>query len=153
MKRYFYPIIFMVVSTACGTNTSERTDTTDTLNQTLDQFNSAFHTCDIETLNRLTTDSYLHINGSSDPITKKEWINYLHKRKKQVENGELQISRYDFQDKKIQVYGQSAWVTGLVLVDGSLNHVPFSRKIRVSNVWVRENGQWKRAGFHDASMP
>lgn len=46
----------------------------------IDKFNRAFKECDIEQLETLITDDYLHTNGNSKSIGKDAWIGYLEKR-------------------------------------------------------------------------
>lgn len=149
--KNLYAIVFIMWLTSCTVNVSSEAET-DLLNQTIEEFNLAFEKVDIEKLNQLTTDQYMHINGNNPAISKDAWMAYLVKRKGQLERGELVIYQYQFNEKKLVVYDRSAFVTGIIEVDGSLRNEKFSRKIRVSHFWIKENNQWKRAGFHDVRI-
>jgi len=150
MKIYTY-LVYLVVFISCHVETSTESDSK-LLSQTIDEFNEAFEKVDINKLNQLTTDQYTHVNGSSPAISKEAWMTYLKKRKKQLDNGALEITKYQFKNKQLMLYDQSAYVTGVIELDGVLNGEVFSRRIRVSHSWVKEEGQWKRAGFHDVKI-
>ncbi|MEO9803236.1 MAG: nuclear transport factor 2 family protein [Reichenbachiella sp.] len=151
MKTTIYHLALLLVGVACTVEVSTESDSSQ-LNQTIDEFNKAFEMCDIQTLDRLTTEPYVHSNGNNPAITKKEWMAYLKKRKAQLDGGQLKVTKYALSEKKVTLHDQSAIVTGLIEMAGMLDSLSFSRKIRVSNFWIKENNQWKRAGFHDTRM-
>lgn len=151
MKITSHLVILSLFVVSCTVEVSTESDASQ-LNQTIDEFNLAFEKCDIKTLDRLTTDQYVHSNGNNAAITKPAWMAYLKKRKAQLDNRQLEVTRYILSEKEVNLYDQSAIVTGLIEMDGMLDTISFSRKIRVSNFWIKENGQWKRAGFHDTRV-
>lgn len=150
MKKYTF-LIYLFSLLSCTVDVSVESDTK-LLNQAIDDFNLAFEKVNISKLNQMTTDQYAHVSGSNPVITKEAWMAYLKKRKSQLENGALEISKYQFKDKELILYDQSAYVTGVIEMDGILDGTEFSRRIRVSNFWVKEDEQWKRAGFHDVRI-
>ena len=149
MKQAYFLIIFSVFI-SCQSQTKTRHE--ESLNRAIDQFNEAFKTVDLATLNQMTTEQYSHTNGSSAPVNKSNWFNYLKKRKKQIDSGELQILQYDFKEIQYRIYENSAFVTGVIEIAGSMDTIEFKRRIRVSHFWINENDQWKRAGFHDSRI-
>jgi len=66
---------------------------------------------------------------------------------------ELVISDYSVDDVEVKIYGATAVATGVVESSGSRIGVPFTLRIRFTNVWVRQGGTWFRAAFHDSPMP
>lgn len=151
MNKTLFPILTFLIALSCTVKVTTETEL-ESLNQTIDEFNSAFETCDITSLDRLTTDDYTHTNSASAAINKSSWMAYLKKRKAQLSSGQLEVTKYLFEERQVSLYDNSAWVTGVVLMDGVMDSTAFSRKIRVSHFWVKEDGQWKRAGFHDTRM-
>ena len=47
----------------------------------IEAFHKAFSTDDTQTLETMITDQCIHLNGNSKSIGKKEWLDYLKKRK------------------------------------------------------------------------
>lgn len=45
-----------------------------------------------------------------------------------------------------------AIVTGIVKSDGTRDGVNFKSTLRFTNVWVYENGNLRRASFHDSAI-
>ena len=122
------------------------------LEQTLQVFNNAFEMADVEILNSMTSDNYTHTNGGWKSFGKEDWLGYMKKRKIRIENGELQIASYEMKELSIQMHGLSAFITGKIVMEGIENRESFNKEIRVSNFWVFENEEWKRAGFHDTRI-
>lgn len=151
MKNKLLSLLILCLATSCTMEVSVESDLEE-LNRTIDEFNKAFETCDISKLDQLTTTDYTHTNSASAAIDKQAWMAYLNKRKDQLASGQLKISKYLFEDRQMSMYEKSAWVTGVVSIDGIMDSTSFSRKIRVSNFWVKDDKQWKRAGFHDTRI-
>jgi len=122
------------------------------LEETIDAFNQAFAVCEVQKLQQLITDNYKHTNGNNPAISRKQWLNYLNRRKAQIESGQLVVNRYELSEREIEFIGNTALLTGKVTVEGVRDSVSFSREIRISNFWVLQEGQWKRAGFHDTRI-
>ena len=79
-------------------------------------------------------------------------MNYLQKRKGQLKSGQLQIEKYQLSERRLDIHNKSAVLSGVIETKGVLNGTGFVRKIRVTNFWIKEDGQWKRAGFHDSRI-
>lgn len=121
-----------------------------TLGETISTFNQAFLEVDRPMLDSMTTENYLHSNGSHSPISKEIWLFFLDQRKKQLADSSLQIETYRMDELEIQFHDDAAWVSGLVHTQGMRDSVMFDDEIRVSHLWVWENDSWKRAAFQDA---
>lgn len=152
MKTKMLLLVLFVLNISCSVEVSTKSNSKQ-LNQVINEFNLAFEQVDIATLDKLTTENYIHLNGSNQAITKKEWMIYLKKRKSQLNNGRLHVTKYLFSERQLIHYEKSAFVTGVIVMNGILDGAEFSRKIRVSHFWVKENSQWRRAGFHDVRIP
>lgn len=119
---------------------------------TLEKFNNAFARGNLEVLDALTTENYLHTNSNSKAITKDEWFNYLRKRNQQLKSGAIRILDYEFTEQQIEFHGTTAIVTGKVNVISKDSLGAQESQYRVTNIWVYEDGLWKRAGFHDGKI-
>ena len=149
MKRTLF---LLVIATVISCTQKREVPSQEDLESALTSFNEAFEKADVETLDQLTTKNYVHTNGSWKAFGKREWLEYMTKRKVRIDNGELKLSIYRMEDLAIEMHKTSAFITGKIVIDGVENGEPFHREIRVSNFWVNEGGQWKRAGFHDTRI-
>lgn len=120
--------------------------------KTIQEFNKAFQNGNVNVLGSMITENYLHTNGSSKSITKKDWLNYLRKREKEIESGTLEVISYEMDEVKIEFYDNAAIVTGRVRVSNKRNEEVQKNEYRITNIWVNKSGNWKRAGFHDGKI-
>ena len=151
MKGLFILLIFVLLA-GCNPAESNRRQDLEDLTQSLISFNNAFREGNLQVLDSLTTADYQHTNGNSKAFGKESWFNYLENRSNQLAQGALEISEYELIETDITLHGTSGIVTGLIITAGKLEGEPFVRQIRVSNVWVKEEGIWKRAAFHDTPL-
>lgn len=122
------------------------------LEVTIEKFNNAFKNGDTAILETMITDNYRHSNGTSQAIDKKTWINYLKKRERQLRTGEFEIIEYKMDQIDMQLFDNSALVTGRVIVKSRKNDSITNNAYRVTHLWILEEGSWKRAGFHDGKI-
>ncbi|PKV52843.1 uncharacterized protein DUF4440 [Aquimarina sp. MAR_2010_214] len=120
--------------------------------KTIDKFNKAFQTGNIAVLESMITENYLHTNGNSKSIGKKEWFSYLSKRENEIKSGDLEVIEYKMDEMEIELYKNMAIVTGKVIVSNKKNGEIRKNEYRITNVWVNDTGNWKRAGFHDGKI-
>ncbi len=118
----------------------------------INEFNMAFKACDIELLKSMISNNYQHTNGTSKSISKDAWFEYLNKRKLKIESGELIVSSYEMNEVEMQVYDNMAIVTGKISVSSIRSGEEQENVYRITNVWIKEDGIWKRAGFHDGEI-
>ncbi len=142
----------LVLILSCSEKKPEKAEQESTLKSSIENFNQAFATADIEKLEGLITEDYQHTNGTSQAIGRSSWLSYLGKRKKALESGELVVHSYDMDELQIQQLGGSAIATAKVTVSQTRDSVKEERAYRVTTVWVLEDGTWKRAGFHDGAI-
>lgn len=142
--------LLLMVSLGCEHKTENGTE--EELLVTLDKFNTAFAEGDLDFLDRHTTSDYRHTNNSNKAIGKAAWFEYLTSRKEDLKNGVLKLERYEMSEIEVQLYKNAALITGLVHTKGNHYSETFDRQLRVSHLWVFQEGSWKRAGFHDTPM-
>ena len=150
---YIVIIIFMFSSCKNSDLTNKSIETSrDELLATITQFNTAFQKGDVATLKTMITDNYIHTNGSSQPIKKEDWLGYLSKRQKQIATGNIEVLAYKMDEVQIELFGSTAIVSAKITTTNKENNEVTTKEYRVTNVWVLQNGNWKRAGFHDGKI-
>lgn len=120
--------------------------------QAIEQFNEAFRDADVVSLSSLITENYVHTNSTSKAIGKADWLNYMSQREAAIASGSLTVIDYKMNEVDIQYYGKTALVTGKVVVSTKEKEELRTNEYRITNVWVNQNGKWKRAGFHDGKI-
>ena len=122
------------------------------LEASLEEFDQAFMSADTKKLERLIMPGYLHTNGSSQPIGKEDWLNYMASRKTALENGTLKIFEYRITDRRITYLDNTAVVNSRVYSDQAMNGRRRKAAFQVTQVWKDEQGVWKRVAFHDGRI-
>lgn len=151
----FVSSIFLLLLISCSDNSSQsEKDNTkkEQLLETVETFNKAFNEGNIEVLIPMITKNYVHTNSNSKSIGKEDWLAYLAKRKKQIESGELVIKNYKMDEIEVEMHDDMAIVTGKISFLSISGGMEKQNAYRVTNVWVLEDGRWKRAGFHDTRI-
>lgn len=120
--------------------------------KSIEKFNKAFQNGNVAVLESMITENYLHTNGNSKSIGKKDWLDYLSKRENEIKSGNLEVIDYKLDETEIEFYRNTAIVTGKVVVLNKENGRIQKSEYRITNIWVNENGIWKRAGFHDGKI-
>ncbi|MEQ9592734.1 MAG: nuclear transport factor 2 family protein [Cyclobacteriaceae bacterium] len=144
--------IAMILFTQCASREKVTPDL-DSLSNTIREFNQAFAKYDVDLLNDLTTENYLHTNGNSKPIEKEDWLSYLRKRRNKMEEGLLVITRYELSDTVLRVHSSTGViVSGRMDIEGVEDQMPFFTSLRVTNFWVHGDTGWQRAAFHDTKI-
>ncbi|WP_303317883.1 nuclear transport factor 2 family protein [Flavivirga abyssicola] len=119
----------------------------------VEAFNTAFKVCNIAKLESMLTENYRHTNGISKPIDKRAWVNYLRTRKAQIEKGELVVNTYEMKDTEVELYNNhTAILTAKIVVSSKKQGEIQNNEYRVTNIWIKDDGIWKRAGFHDGKI-
>ncbi|MCP4460685.1 MAG: nuclear transport factor 2 family protein [Cytophagales bacterium] len=118
----------------------------------INEFNLAFKSCDIELLKSMISENYQHTNGNSKSITKEAWFDYLEKRKLNIESSELTMTSYEMTEVEMEVYDDMAIITGKISTSSVKLGEEQENEYRITNVWIKEAGSWKRAGFHDGKI-
>lgn len=99
----------------------------------------AFLQGDTEALNLLWADGYV-VNSPLDRVHHKDQVLEL------LEAGKIRHSAYECEIEHISRHGEVAIVMGNDRVDGPPEGLIVRR--RYTNVWVREDGQWRTIARH-----
>lgn len=152
--NYLLFLILFIVVHSCKTETSHNLDSSDEekLKERIEELNLAFKECDIQQLKSLITKNYLHTNGNSRVIRREKWIAYLEKRNLEINSGNLVVNTYDMKEVDIEIYDDMAIVTGKIATSFIKSGEHQEIEHRITNIWVKEEGKWKRAGFHDGRI-
>ena len=156
-----YLFLFLLLLTACQPQAKKASPAQEGQLPTIDEaglmealktFNEAFSRYEVEVLKEMTTPDYRHTNGSSPAIDKEEWLSYLRSQRELMDAGKLRLDRYEMTEVQMYPLPYSAVINGKVELAGERDGEAFDREIRVSHFWVKTDGQWKRAGFHDTRI-
>lgn len=139
-------LLLLLQIPADAKETSQETE----LAQTIEKFNQAFMQADVKVLDTLLTEQYLHTNSGSKAFNKASWLKWIKGRQASVKAGKLKYDSYQTEDLEMVLYQDAAVVTGRNIAKGKDADKAFSVDIRFTHLWVKQDGQWKRASFHDA---
>lgn len=124
------------------------------LERALDAFGDAFLSADAEGLDTLLMPEYLHTNGGSGTVLDKAaWLDFVRSRRAELARGRLRVDRYETSSVTIRRHGDAAVVSSRVLSEGVRDGTPYASRLQVTQLWVRTDGRWRRAAFHDSPLP
>ena len=146
--------LFFLCLYSCGKNntTSNEQNEEEVLLSALEKFNTAFAEGDVVTLSSMITDKYLHTNATSKAIQKEDWLNYLQKREVEIASGLTETLNYEMDEVALTFYDDAALVTARIKTEVKKNDSVSAYRYRVTHLWIKENEEWKRAGFHDTGI-
>ncbi len=151
MKTVLIPLILVMLMNPAASADTEADATS--LKTAVQLFGLSYKTAHVAVLDKMLTTDYIHINGGSGHvIDRKAWLNWVKSQHAEIKKGHLVIDEYEIKDYKQRIYGTTAFVTGVVETSGHKAGEPFASKIRFSNVWVKQDGHWLRAAFHDSPI-
>ncbi len=145
MKRLLYVFVGLSL-VACSTPKGPDLPTQVAL------FNEAYEKGNVKALESMLTENYVHTNNSWKSFGKDQWLHYMELRAEKLAKGALQVDQYEMDELDIQQHGSSAIVTAKISVRGLEEGASFFKQFRVTNVWVQQNGTWRRAAFHDTPI-
>ena len=119
----------------------------------VDEFYKAFLAGDIETVTRMTADDYLQTDVNGQVQDKAAWLaHYYEPMVRGVKAGTFKWEVFERKDIKVRRYGDVAVLIGRTrLKRNGPNSV--ARELRFTQVWVKREGRWQRAVFHNALLP
>jgi uncharacterized protein (TIGR02246 family) len=114
------------------------------------KFGDAWAMNDIETLESLLTDDYVHTDYLGRVQERAEWMAYLRDRKARGI-----VNKIEFSDIKVRRYGDLAVVTGHSLIKGSLTEATkdVGLQIRFTQVLLKRRNRWLRSSFQATLVP
>ncbi len=116
------------------------------------EFGDAFVAADAEKLSEMLTDDYVHSGPTGSVRTKQEWLSWVTTRREAINSGNFRIDTYENDELIVRIHADTAIVSGRNSATGIRDGQPFTWRIRFTNVWVKQEGQWRRAAFHDSRI-
>jgi hypothetical protein len=99
---------------------------------------------DKEALKDLLSDDFISIGPKGFLLDKSNWIG----RHDQFKYGKLETS-----DTDIHLYDKAAIIRNIQRNEASYKNEPVKVAVRVSQLWVSQNNQWKLAGIQFSPLP
>jgi ketosteroid isomerase-like protein len=154
MRKWTRSVTPVILLLSCCASCGRHLDATTEVRAAIMAFGTAYSRADTATLRTLLAADYVHVNGGSGATLDRErWLDWIGTRRAKLEAGTLQIRSYELTDLDVRVHGQAVVATGTVHATGVEDGTPFASRLRFTNVWVYEEGRWRRAAFHDSPVP
>ena len=119
----------------------------------VERFADAYRDADVATIDRLLARTYIHSNSGHPPSDRAGYMRWNRTRADRIHSGQWTVEQYALTELSVTVFDASVVATGRVTARGQRETQPWSSDIRFTNVWIKEDGQWRRAAFHDAAVP
>lgn len=111
------------------------------------RFGNAWLKADVKTLDSLLAREYMHTDVTGKVLHRADWLADAGNAQKWLRGNAGGASpAIEFDDVKIQVVGNMAVVTGGNTIRPADANLP-PMKLRFTQVWIKEDGQWKRRFF------
>jgi ketosteroid isomerase-like protein len=115
-------------------------------------FNIAQLKDDRAALDRLLADDYVLIYSDASLFTKKEFLSWFDKSAPLEKRAKPEV--LTTHSESIRVYGDAAAVVvGTLHKKGTFMGKPYEARGRFTDVWRRENGQWRLILTHESHFP
>jgi ketosteroid isomerase-like protein len=95
---------------------------------------------DTSILERYLADDYVGIGPNGNAADKSKTI-------QELKDGTVKYSAIDVTEENVRMYGDTGIYTGRGDVKLTINGQPQTADVRVTIVWLKQNGQWKRVSF------
>jgi ketosteroid isomerase-like protein len=100
------------------------------------QWNEAYPNHDIKTLDKILAEDWIAIDGTGKIITKQALLERI------ASNTNRQES-FQFDEFNLRIFGETAIITGRLLMSGQDEDGDFSFNQRFTRVYVHRKGDWK----------
>jgi hypothetical protein len=105
-----------------------------------EQIRTAVIKGDTSILEKYLADDYVGIGPNGIKEDKIQSI-------QEIKNGTLKYSAIDVTEENVRMYGNTGIYNGRGNVKMTIHGQPLTADVRVTIVWVKQNGQWKRVSF------
>jgi ketosteroid isomerase-like protein len=95
---------------------------------------------DTSVLERYLADNFVGIGPNGDAADKSKTI-------QELKDGTVKYSAIDVIEENVRMYGDTGIYNGRGNVKLTINGQPQTADVRVTIVWLKQNGQWKRVSF------
>lgn len=117
------------------------------------EFADAYRTGDVETVDALLANDYVHTNSGGAPGDRDSYLAWNRTRAENLQSRTWSVEAYELSELQMKPYDGFAIVTGRITASGVRDGAPWMSDIRFTNVWIVEDETWKRTAFHDAAVP
>jgi hypothetical protein len=117
--------------------------TTDTIRQVQAEFDRAELYDDRETLRRLIADDFLSIGPRGFILNKDTWIN---------RHNQFSYQALDTSEMDVRLHDGTAIVRNVQKNRATYDNHPVELTVRVSQVWVNQQGEWRLAAIQFSPM-
>jgi len=100
---------------------------------------------EVSGLDQYLADDYVSINPAGQLFDKGESI-------QMIKTGRVKYTSIDVKDERVRTYGNTAILNGLANTKLTVDGQDRSGDYRVTIVWVKQNGQWKRVSFQSTRV-
>ncbi len=100
------------------------------------EYTEALTKRDLAALDKIWADSYTFTNGRGEFLTKTD-------RMENIKSGATQFDSISREDEEIRIFGDTAVVTGRVVLKVVYSGKKSSGPYRFINVWVKMQGRWQ----------
>jgi ketosteroid isomerase-like protein len=137
--------VFMVAlalaqNTGAAPTTKSEADAEQQVKQLEQQIRSEVIKSDTSGMERFEADDFVIIDGSGVMSDKNHSIQML-------KDGSVKYTAIDVKEERLRMYGNTAIFNGLANTKVTVNGQDHSGDYRVTIVWAKLNGQWKRLSF------
>jgi len=146
MKRVvataFLSVFFLAVALAqdAGKSSSANAAGTDEVQKLETQVRDTLVKGDTSALERYTADDFVLIDSTGMMLDKNQSLQML-------KDGSVKYNSIDVKDEKLRQYGNTVIYNGLGEVKLTVHGQEQSGDQRVTIVWAKQKGQWKRVSF------
>lgn len=117
------------------------------------QFGEAWLKADVKTLDVLLAREYTHTDVTGKVLHRSDWLADAGNAQKWLRgNADGRSPAIEFDDINVRVLGDTAVVTGGNTIRPADTKIA-PMKLRFTQVWIKEDGQWKRRFFQAAPLP
>ncbi|HEX8267723.1 MAG TPA: nuclear transport factor 2 family protein [Pyrinomonadaceae bacterium] len=95
---------------------------------------------DIARLRRIVADDFSGVESSGRIIDKTQFIN-------DIESGSDDVQSESTEDLKVRVFGDTAVVTGRLLIKGRNKEADYDLKLLFTDVWTKRGGEWQVVNY------
>ncbi len=118
----------------------------------VDKFYEAFLAGDLETVKRMTAEDYLQTDVNGKVQNKSAWLDeYYLPIIAQMKTGQFKWDAFERKNIQLRRYGKVAVLIGRTAFKDSGSGK--TRELCFTQVWIKRDGEWQRAVFHNAWLP
>ncbi len=114
--------------------------------RTEDERIAAMLAADVAKLDRYLGNELTYVHSNGDLETKAQFLS-------RIGSGDLQYKAVRRQDVHVQVFGNSAAVTGLAAMEVRSKGGDLAMQVRFTNVYLARNGRWEMVAWQSTRLP